>query len=153
MICFQIFSALGLVCLTSAGVQTEGGYLRLPLAWHLRAFVFVSVCGFLTSLMVILLHVSGLIKSAPINWHLFVSTLQCFLFNIKTTIFFFSKAQNDILRVFPTRYTTQRTRNTSNVQRQHIFHNNSVYLHKFRLQLSYIPAEILFSLKIVGVPA
>ena len=69
----QIFSALGLVCLTSAGIQTDGGYLKLPLAWHLRTFVFVSVCGFLTSLMVILLHVTGLIKSAPINWNLFVS--------------------------------------------------------------------------------
>ena len=69
---FQIFSVIGLICLTSSGVG-DAGYLLLPLAWHLRAFVFVSVCGTLASVLGLLLQVTGLITILPINWPLFVS--------------------------------------------------------------------------------
>ena len=70
----QVLSVVALVCLTSSGGD-RGGYLRLPLSWHLRAFVFTCVAGMLMSLFTLFLNVSGAITMLPINWPFFVSHL------------------------------------------------------------------------------
>lgn len=68
-----MLSLITLICITSSGSSSAGSYLLLPLAWHLRVYVFITVLSLFISLLTLILHITGLVQMLPINWDLFVS--------------------------------------------------------------------------------
>ncbi|KAK3603798.1 hypothetical protein CHS0354_042799 [Potamilus streckersoni] len=64
-----ILSLVTFICLVTSG-RREGGLLLLPLAWHFRVMIFVLLLTSLTSLLVWIFNVTGLILLFPFNWYL-----------------------------------------------------------------------------------
>ncbi|KAL3860334.1 hypothetical protein ACJMK2_010473 [Sinanodonta woodiana] len=64
-----ILSLVTFICLVTSG-HREGGLLLLPLAWHFRILIFVLLLTSLTSLLMWIFNLTGLILLFPFNWYL-----------------------------------------------------------------------------------